>query len=151
MATMATPGSELVRPHIFSGSLAEVEKQLEQARQRGLLHGEQYTVARLKDGRFAVKVWMVDHHDPVKPTAPVPPASRWPLTNKQTFWLTLSLIVGATVVAVVWLIIDAVRDLATWSGHHSGPIVGVVIVLAVLALIGGGGGTFSGTFSGSWK
>jgi hypothetical protein len=148
---MATPGSELARTRTIVGTKDEVHTALKMAERRGILRGDTFAVKRLEDGRWAVKVWMVDHESG-QPTAPIPPASRWPLTNKQTFWLTLCLIVGATLVSVVWLIINAVRDLATWSGHHSGPIVGVVIVLVLLALVGGGsGGTFSGTFSGSWK
>jgi hypothetical protein len=154
---MATnPAHEVVRPETVVGSELEVRRWLRHAEARGVLRGNAFTITRLRDGRVAIKVHVAGgHHDRGKPTVLNTPPRRWSPANRQLVIAAVGVTLAAFVATVLWLIVRTVLALSAWTADHAGPIVGGISILIVLALIagsgGGGRGTFSGTFKGTWR
>lgn len=137
---MATPASEL---KTIVGTESDVRAALHAAELRGMIRGNTFAVARLKDGRVAVKVHMA---------APEPsrPVLRWWSTRRAL--LAAGVVAGVAIMAAVtWLVIHTVLAVGHVIAKNAGPIVGVLILIAVIVFFGGGGGgrTFSGTFKGT--
>ena len=142
---MASRGNELVRPVTVVGTEAEVHAWLQNAERRGMVRGQTFAVARLEGDRVALKVNVV-RHDPGK-------SFRWPLTPGQTLALVCGLGALAFLAVVLWLIVQAITAIGKTIENNAGPIVGVLIILGLITLFSGrgGGGTFSGTFKGTWR
>lgn len=94
------------------------------------------------------------------PVAVPAPAGRVGYTHWRRFGpvyagVGIAAVVVGLAAALVVSLVAAVSALGVWAGQHAGWLVGVPVLVVVLmlarAVLGGGGGRFSGTFEGRMR